>query len=657
MRRGSLCLRLALLLIGCVLAGCGGRSDGNFGGLITIDYDEFFVDPRDAELGGAQTTRIRNLRVDSVSAITVVDWRLIYQPALASDPTRPDPVASPQTVVVSRDPDRHVNSPVPVALEGNWHVDIQLRYQRNADLAKATPTEPAPILTRRRDGTSGASFSRTDCGPRPGYSAGAAIIDLGVRPIELTTNFELAPFIAAGALPLTFAFTDDSRRPPSGLMVADGRLQGTPTVTGTFDWVMRVADSCAAGSRVSDLTFRIRIESPAGTGWSARPGFALSAATTNNLSVTVIDGKPALVWIGDADFATVPGLLCAVAKVPNPSAADDWHFSEVSSSFGQGNPPQTQAPGIAVHDGRLVVAYVSAFGFNEWIVATANVAAPTTGLDWTRRGGPIDTPSGYRGNLVVRSFNDRVHLLIGDYLSVATSSTPDAWESHRLSDPAVNFWIQSALEQWNGRLGAVLLDTQEQGGSRSRYRFFRAQTATPTGPADWDQHLLPQSEQGDHGTIEDVRSHHAAFIVQGNGRPAISVGIMTGADQVEQRLWLADINEPASAGAWTVLTIDSASGGHTSMVQDGTQLYVAHCRANSITEPVDSPSFPLRLGVSGVDPAEASGWSFETKSSLALGTEPWMYRLDSDTLGLIAHFGADADGVLTELGIWELDLP
>lgn len=287
------------------LSGCNG-SAGNSAKWNLLEADNFFIEPVDGSPGENQFVRVKNVGFSAGSSYTGLGYRLTYRPKAGATPQET------RTVGAIRKADRTIDAQVPADLRGNWSVELEYYFQWNDSLATATPERPAEVqVARLRQGR--VSFSRTECGPRATSPAGAEVIDLGIRPIDQPADFEIAPFLDGGVTPFTYRLSPNSVSLPPGLGIIDGRVVGTPTVSGTFNFELDITDSCAEGGRVSRLKFRIRIEAqdecddpptisaPSTlTGTAGAPFEATGTLTgtgTITVALTLPGGAPAPAWL------------------------------------------------------------------------------------------------------------------------------------------------------------------------------------------------------------------------------------------------------------------------------------------------------------------------------------------------------------------------
>lgn len=254
------------LLTGWIFGSLGCNPGGTIGDTVDVVSDRIIVVAQDAEVGEEQFVQLQNVGIaNNVVSITVQRWEFVVFKPSATNPSRPSPAGADQVAVIPfvRVPNGVSTARIPDSLEGNFFIQARLTYKYNSDLAKETPEKPA------RDFYSVdakyASFSRTTCGPRPGYLSSQSVINLGTRPVGVATDLLLESFVDSGVKPFQYqipVLTIDQRGDfPPGLTLVDGSLIGTPTTGGMFDFILTVIDACGVG-RAADLKFRMRIESP-----------------------------------------------------------------------------------------------------------------------------------------------------------------------------------------------------------------------------------------------------------------------------------------------------------------------------------------------------------------------------------------------------------
>lgn len=310
-------LTLLGLLAGLLLGILGCNAGGTIGDTVDVVSDSIIVVGQDVQVDEEQIVQIKNVGIaNSVVSITVQRWEFVILKPIATDPSRPSMAAADLVAVIPFDrvPNGVSSARIPETLTGNFFIRARLTYKYNKDIAKETPEKPA--LDKFSYDAKFAPFSRTDCGPRPGYTGSQTVIDLGTRQAGVATDLLLESFVESGVKPFQYQLPDlpsDKRGDyPPGLSLVDGSLIGTPTVGGTFEFIRTVIDACGVG-RAADLKFRLRIESddecdappvigaPSATTGSAGTPFeaigTLSGTGTITLALTLQGGAPAPAWL------------------------------------------------------------------------------------------------------------------------------------------------------------------------------------------------------------------------------------------------------------------------------------------------------------------------------------------------------------------------
>jgi hypothetical protein len=188
-----------------------------------------------------------------------------------------------------------------------------------------------------------------------------------------------------GQSPYSWRVTSGNLPPGIQLDASTGRLSGSATQNGTFNFTVQVTD---AGSRTAAKPFTIVVGTPLQITTASLPDAAVNAAYAQTLSVT--GGQLPVTWTLDSGSSLPPGLSLSAQGVINgiPTAAGSYSFTVVAKDASNGTDRKTftllvtnplTITTVSAVDGVRGTAYSQAFGATggtpayTWSVASGSL--------------------------------------------------------------------------------------------------------------------------------------------------------------------------------------------------------------------------------------------------------------------------------------------
>ena len=186
-----------------------------------------------------------------------------------------------------------------------------------------------------------------------------AVLQLVFKTVTLPSGRKDQPYapraIARGGTP-PYRVTVTEGQLPDGLKVDDGKLSGSPSAVGTFNFTLQITDASAASAAPLSVRQRyaLRVDAPKAPGPSIAPASSQPAKSKPQSEVSIDDAKALTGRFAPAQIASYVlhkddlGLApSAVATVPDgsASAADG---ADQSAQLLQPAPPPSSLPKIAL---------------------------------------------------------------------------------------------------------------------------------------------------------------------------------------------------------------------------------------------------------------------------------------------------------------------